>query len=623
MQSKTLIQDFKSSSLFLLFLFAISTTNFFAHSHAQFSTLNFLYVCLFGISSLIFVISEKNGTKPQLLGLLGLVVGASFLLSSLASGRFIPSLTGQATSLAGLFSLLAIAAGSLYAKRFATEIVRVLKAISPYVVLVVIVGMFIQGPTFDAEGTLIDAAVLGFANSSELGIYVALLFPFLLSSDRLNFKGETWLRYAIAALTLFVFFTDAVRIPLILCSAYSLWYFISLSPLSKKVRKSIVIIGIILIALLLIALLVMETLDLISVDLFSTRAQLARLALDAFADKPLLGYGADGFVSGAGGLEKTSDWWGGDPFILGEGSTDPHNILLLLLVSFGALGTIAFLAWCALSLKEIFKRNSDFLESFKPQVLAALGGALLFHTQPSSIPLLTLLGIMWALALNPEDNSKALNMQAEKSAKSAKASKSAKNTALLAQDKQKENDTSTWIVLRISLSALALLVLLFASSNALARLSLSAVSNNRSAPLERALKARAFAAYDPYMSMRLNQSVLAHYASLGDKQAFQNVYSTLNTEALIMRDSYSAELPLAQAEAYLAMEVQQERAEELLHLSLSRYPEHPFALARLIEISLARGDMDAAREYSQGILKLGEMGQRNFGVLLDQVDLEK
>ena len=96
------------------------------------------------------------------------------------------------------------------------------------------------------------------------------------------------------------------------------------------------------------------------------------------------GRGADGFFGGAATVAKPSNWFGGDALHLTDGTTDPHNVLVLTAVSFGVVGLLLLLAWFGLWVAKSFK-SDEAKTGYAPAFVASLASAYILLTMPTTV----------------------------------------------------------------------------------------------------------------------------------------------------------------------------------------------------------------------------------------------
>lgn len=563
----------------------------------QFTALNFVYLMLAALLSVAGVMALVRDKSPALteISIAALAFLGVALLSSILSKRFFASLTGTSGAMMGLFSIFAIALVSYFAYLHAEELLSLLTRFAPLLATPMLIAAFIADMRIAAKGVHMDAAHLGFANSSELGLFFLLLLPFVLSSSEplfKEFKAEKYLRIGIALTVLYTLFYLETRFALILGIFVFLIYLMSLTQIKPRLRNNLIGGGAALGLVGLVVLAYLEMTDIIKTAYLSIRPQLWNVALSAAAKNPILGFGADGYREAFMSLPKDPNWWGGPPHIIVEGTSDPHNILVLVLVSFGVLGLLALLALVVFVLIRLY-RNGRFERAFAPEIIAAIASSVVLLTMPTTLNLLPLVVLMWAIALGINQTK-------------------AKPLFLVESEK----------ITRSLMLVFGLVTLLFGLYVGVVRLTLGPVEFYNPAPYPKAELAHRLLPFDPYLNTQLNNAYFKDMQNTNQREALSKAFEDRQSWRALSADKRDPYLVLSFAQTYM-VRGDNHSAKELLGDALKRYPDFPDASARLAEIYLSEANFDAARAAIKPIYNLGELGERIYGGLLEREELKQ
>lgn len=399
-----------------------------AQSQVQFASLNYLFFALAALCAGVGLLTHphndeaEQGVSALALALGGVLVWA--LISSLASGRFASTIMGMSTSLIGLGALVCFILIGVFAMRARSEFMDILGWFASAVLLITsLYALFVQ-PAVDANGAALDAVHLGFANSSELALFYVFLVPFTLMRGYALFqndRADRFSRYFIIMLTMVAMVWNAMRMALIVV-VLIVFYYLACELLPRRAQRRKVVGaagGVGLIGALVLSISALS--GGMGASFLSIRSQLWRMAAAEIAQRPILGYGADGFFGASATIAKPADWFGGNALHLTDGTTDPHNIFLLMAVSFGVVGLIliavALIVWLLRAIaaqstiedklyaahtpKGAKKRQvTEPLQGyFSAPLVAGIAGVLMLLTMPTTVNLLPLLAVCMGSAL--------------------------------------------------------------------------------------------------------------------------------------------------------------------------------------------------------------------------------
>ena len=111
-----------------------------------------------------------------------------------------------------------------------------------------------------------------------------------------------------------------------LIAATCLWYLLVRSSLSTRVKRITVVVVTVLGAAAVGVMVVAERAARLPFGFLTIRYALWSTALRALAERPLLGWGADGFFSGGASVTGIDAGFGGIPLVFADGTTDPHSL---------------------------------------------------------------------------------------------------------------------------------------------------------------------------------------------------------------------------------------------------------------------------------------------------------
>jgi O-antigen ligase len=317
-------------------------------------------------------------------------------VSAVVSGRIWPSLVGEATNMLGWFTFAALTAVTVAAAARGGTTRPLLERIAPFVVAVEVIVTGVQ---------LVRAGNLGFAdagliahgtlpNSTYLGEAVLLLLPWsLLEADKGGLQLSRSSRIALVASTVLVLAASGSRVAALVAFAWAIWMVVKGSSLSAR-AKTAATAGLGLASLAVAALFARaEVLGSADASALGARPQMWRHALLATLERPLTGFGPDGFVAAAAKASTVSLARTEKALNLFRGATDPHNILAFVAVSAGIVGLALFL-WFAVEFVLALRARARAGVDVAPGVWSMGGAFVLFLTAPATIHVLPLLGFV-------------------------------------------------------------------------------------------------------------------------------------------------------------------------------------------------------------------------------------
>lgn len=604
---------------------------YFARSQAQFASLNFVFFALATVIALVGVLLDKREEPSGLSGLsiAGLVFLAWALFSSVVSGRFASTILGMSTSLIGLGALVCFGSLALFAQHYRDEVMTVLGYSAPAVALLVGLYGIIAQPVTSPDGTVLDALHLGFANSSELALFYVLLTPFVLMRGYAYLKNEQVCRvgrYLIVSVLFAATLINAMRMASVMIAVIALYY-VATELMVKRSMRRIVVGGALGVgAVGAVVLLASALAGKVGASFLSIRGQLWRMASAEIAQRPLLGYGADGFFGASARIAKPGNWWGGQPLHLTDGTTDPHNMLLLMTVSFGIIGLMLLLVmfglWVVRALatqtaheeeyaekgstpkSKIAKKQQDTGVSrgyFSAPLVGALAGVAMLMTMPTTVNLLPLLALCFG-------------------------------SAVAHPDKKFDRGVSFGHMLTLVGVVGALIFTLFTGVDALARFSLGGVTYLAGPSFEKAWSVNKVFGFDPFIAHELN-TAFVYSPSTGSQAASELARMVAyHTERATQADKTNPYYRLMYLNVlYKSGQVSSplwqktEKSPDDLRLALLKIASQDFPRQPDIDIELAysaahAGEKALAREALKTVTDLGEYGKQIWSEPLANIE---
>lgn len=502
-------------------------------------------------------------------------------VSALASGRVWSAFMGEASALAGLASLIAFTAISWSAGMRSRGVESALIAAAPWFVALQSVWALVQisrgGP---GVGSL--------PNSTYLGEFVVLLLPWVIVRGREYPRLRLIARIVLVLVAVTALGASGSRVAAVLALVWTVWTFSQLTHLPVSLRRWA---GPGAVALVLLAGLVFaraEILGSVGVGTLGARPQMWRLAARAVALRPLLGWGPDGFLAGGARAMTPQVAERGLKLVFGYGNTDPHNLVVFIVVSTGIVGMLAFfwavaellLRWRRLRLEGKGSGSARW-------ALALCAGVLL--TAPATPHILPLLAIATGLSVAP-----------------------------LARRASEERWQRP---LAVSVVAVFLITSLTYGANALARMPYEdfgpEVSVAKAASVE---KAAARWRFDPYLaylsSLHLGYAVQADNALASQRPDLRAI------ERAASLDTHNPFYALELARTLDFYSAPQDRVEEAFEETLARYPGSPLARAEFALFLARRGRTEAAIEHLRLARLLDDGTVEGVGAAIEAAEKE-
>ncbi len=316
------------------------------------------------------------------------------LVSALASGRVFSALWGAPGSALGWFEVACAFVVVFAASTRMPDIRAALVAAAPWVIGVeAAVALYQSSIGIHQAGTL--------SNSSYLAEVLVLMVPLLaVGFDRQSAQGR-WIRLALAVLAIGVAMLGGARVGLVSLVAWFVYEAVRgdlLLGVSRRTRRVGAVVG--AAAVLMGGAIAYRSGGAGAAEFVSDRASRVMAALGGLAQRPLLGWGPDGFFNGAA-AHASADLVAVATPGFGQIAADPHNVVANVLVSLGILGAAA-VAWLVAEWVRTWGHQRS-AGSFERAWAWAVG---LFVVQalfaPAALQVLPLAAVVAGASLRPE-----------------------------------------------------------------------------------------------------------------------------------------------------------------------------------------------------------------------------
>lgn len=315
------------------------------------------------------------------------------LVSAVVSGRVWASLMGEVTNLLGWFSLLALTVVVVGVSAYAPSARRALEIAAPVVVFGEVAATIVEL----SLGAMPRGSL---PNSTYLGQALLLVLPFVMVEDNGVLQLTRPQRLALGGATAVTLAAAGSRVAAVVAIAWFVWVLVGRSGLSGTVKS--VALGATVLAFAVGALTFAraEVLGSTGVETLGARPQMWRIAALAVAERPLVGYGPDGFVSGGVAVTGEALARAGAALVFRPGTVDPHSLAVWVAVSTGVVGLALFL-WTLVELVLSWRVRAAAGEDVAPAVFAVLGALAVFMTAPAALQVIPLLGFVLGTSLTP------------------------------------------------------------------------------------------------------------------------------------------------------------------------------------------------------------------------------
>lgn len=340
----------------------------------------------------LFVTRHLSALVPRTrLGAAACALLVWMLVAALVSGRGWSAWMGEPTNLLGWFTVAGAVVTAAFAASSAIPVRRAVAVIAPFVVGGQSAAVLIQAATGNAtRGSL--------PNSTYLGEALLIFLPFLFVEDR-SLRGLTRsARWALAGTAVIALAASGSR----LSAAVALvWIAVQLfrSPeIAHKVKVAALAAIVVMVAVAAFTFQPGEMLRSFDVETLGERPQMWLISARGIAERPLLGYGPDGFIAGASKVitpELAEDGWA---LVLKPGRTDPHNLLVWIAVSSGFIG-LALALWFAVEVVIAWVRSGRAGTGSAPAVWAVTASLAVYLTAPAALQVVPLFAVVLGCSL--------------------------------------------------------------------------------------------------------------------------------------------------------------------------------------------------------------------------------
>jgi len=600
------------------------SSRYFTGSQPQFASLNEVFLCLAALVAggcLAYEFFGKNKDADasglsggfSLLSVAGVAFVAAGWISSAMSGRFWSAFFGMPASLVGMLTITALAVIGWYVVRHSAVVTEMMSLSAPVVLLATAVIAFVIPIINSADKYLVDAEHLGFGNSSELGLFFVVLSVFTLNLRypllKKRFNLELGLRLATVLFTLVVMYSSRMLTGIVVIIGILIWFLITQVVTSQKARTALGWSGVSAAVVLTAAATYAGMNKLISSEFFDIRSQLWRMAAAILKNRPVLGYGADGFFGGAATVVKPSNWFGGAALHLTDGTTDPHNVLVLTAVSFGLVGLVLLLVWFGLWVAKSLK-SDEVKAGYAPAFVASLASAYILLTMPTTVNLLPLITLCFALSVS--------------------AFPQTKKKTVASQDASGFDLKSSGVAIKKIATILALCLILFGTADMIGRVALGPVVYMSGTSFERAVALEKVCGFDPYFAHQVNLAYAYSPATGVALEKQTTTFKSLKTESAETGDETNPYYTLVYANAaYRAGFTKTQRGvaastadrlhQILLEQAAKAFPQQPDVNIELAIVSVIEGDLTTAKTALAVVEEFGTYGQGIWGVPMKEV----
>lgn len=307
-------------------------------------------------------------------------------LSALVSGRGWTAFMGEPTNMLGFGVLaaltLTVVAAALLAPQLRELLVR-------YGWLVLAIETFIafgqMSLGYQGSGTA--------PNSTYFGCLVLLLLPWVITGAEDAWSArEQRARAVVALVAVVALAASGARAALAVAVVWGVWVIARRSSLSRRLRVLVIVGMIAAVAAVAIAFAGSAL-----TAALGDRPAMYTMAVRAVAQRPILGWGPDGFFAGGASASTEALARSMRLLMLEPGTLDPHNLLLWVAVSTGIVGLAAFLWFAVEVVLALLARRGD--ATVAPGVWGVAGTVLVFLTAPASLLVLPLFAVVLGVTL--------------------------------------------------------------------------------------------------------------------------------------------------------------------------------------------------------------------------------
>lgn len=321
---------------------------------------------------------------------------AAALVSMLVSGRMWSALVGENTNMLGWATLVAASAVAGVASLHLEDVRRLLVGYGHWVLLgesALVFGRLTGMVDVAGSGTL--------PNSTYLGEAILLLLPWALPHTWRGTRAQEWTRGAVAVVAVSAMAAAGARVAALVGVAWLVWTLVrrTSGPVRVRIAGGVALVGVVLGAGLLFA--GQEIATIVDPASLGQRPEMWRLAWLATLQRPLLGWGADGFMVGAAKVSTPALAASGLTFTLAPGYVDPHGLPLWIAVSTGVIGLAAFVFF-AVETVRTWRHPGGATGDVAAGVWAVVGTTVVLLTAPAAVQILPLFALVFGVSVGHE-----------------------------------------------------------------------------------------------------------------------------------------------------------------------------------------------------------------------------
>lgn len=342
----------------------------------------------------LFVARSLSSLVPRTrLGFAACALLVWLFVAALASGRGWSAWMGEPTNLLGWFTVAGAVVIAAFASSRPVPVRRALAVIAPFVVGGQSAAVLIQAATGNAtRGSL--------PNSTYLGEAILLFLPFLFVEDRALSGLTKSARWALAGTAVIALAASGSRLSALVALVWIAVRLFRAPEIVKRVKAAALAVIVMAVAVAAFTFQPAEMLRSFDMQTLGERPQMWLISARGIAERPLLGYGPDGFIAGASKVitpELAEDGWA---LVLKPGRTDPHNILVWIAVSSGFVG-LALAIWFAAEVVVAWVHGARAGTGSSPAVWAVAASTAVYMTAPAALQVVPLFAVVLGCSLAP------------------------------------------------------------------------------------------------------------------------------------------------------------------------------------------------------------------------------
>lgn len=347
---------------------------------------------LTGVAGLLVIVVLATRRMTEALvprGRMGIATSALLVwlfVAGVASGRGWASFMGEPTNMLGWFTILSAVMLGVFGLTHSSAVRRAFALIAPFIAGGESIAVLVQaGMGQTPRGSL--------PNSTYFGEAVLLFLPFLLVED-LALKGFSRnARWALVGTVVISLAASGSRVAALVALAWLASSVIAETGMSRQTKSLLLGATAVAVAVAGLTFARSEVLGSVGVSTLGERPQMWGMVARAVAERPVFGFGADGFVAGGAAVSTVELARDSGALILKPGSTDPHNLLAWIAVSGGVVALVLAL-WFTFEVVVLWWRHTRG-SGRAAAIWAAAGVTVVSLTAPLALQVLPL----FALAL--------------------------------------------------------------------------------------------------------------------------------------------------------------------------------------------------------------------------------